>query len=579
MTHKKGSLTIRSLMLIFILFVSVILVTFGTMTYYIVQQSERTMIGNAKSQLNYLDDRLDNGLQSAQFGVASLLDNETLDKVADPTLDSKPSQAVDQVRTITSTLQGVVSGSQVLGSVSVYWRKQDRLISANTLDQSAEAALRKAIKKIDQPGWYYVKNVGFYYVNFNPFNAIMRSQDHYTFLVAGKVRQDYLFNLIDDASTTAGITTAFSYHNGTVVSLKAFPESIKPLLKQYDHQGVTEFSRRMIIKGSAVQVIGIKNTRADGWLISQIHIGQTAQSMVRTVLFATLGLLTLAVSAVGIAALFYFKIYRHLKVLFKYLGTAERGDYTARIPETNDGEFQRVFAKYNDMADQTHTLLENLKRETALRQTAEFRQLQAQINPHFFYNNLLFIMSMAETSPRAVTMMTSHLAEYYRYVTKKNTSKVTLEQELTFTENYLTIMSLRKEIDFFVDYPPELGDQPFMQLILQPLAENAIYHGIEGRVGAHEVNVVVSYADAGYQIAVTDDGRGMTLGEIATLEARINAPLPEVNGSVGLWNANQRLINKYGQASRLHFAVADVKSQVGLVVSFWVPLMTGDAKE
>lgn len=313
-------------------------------------------------------------------------------------------------------------------------------------------------------------------------------------------------------------------------------------------------------------------------MYSYIDMGILSEKMLNTVL-TSVGVLLLLVSlAFFILFVFYLKIFKNIKILVTYLKSAESGNYTERIPESQDEEFSFVFQRYNDMIEQTESLVEGLKKETNLRETAEFRQLQAQINPHFLYNNLLFIMSMADKSPKAVELMTSHLAEYYRYVTKKNVDEVTFAQEMKFAENYLTIMSLRKDIDFSVDFDEALANFPFMQLIIQPIVENAVYHGIEERIGSHEVVITTHMEERGFTVSVYNDGQSLDEDEINQLLVMINKDKPKKNGSVGLWNVQQRLLNRYGKKSTLKFSVADGASY-GLTVSFWVPLLNWEEEK
>ena len=143
------------------------------------------------------------------------------------------------------------------------------------------------------------------------------------------------------------------------------------------------------------------------------------------------------------------------------------------------------------MVAQIQMLFTSLKTETDLRRNAEMKQLQAQINPHFLYNSLFFIMSMAKSSPEAVIRMSKHLAEYYRYLTRLDSSSVTLATELELADHYLGIMALCKTMDYDIKLPDELKEQPIMPLIIQPIVENAILHGIEERQGAHRVAISV----------------------------------------------------------------------------------------
>jgi two-component system sensor histidine kinase YesM len=203
-------------------------------------------------------------------------------------------------------------------------------------------------------------------------------------------------------------------------------------------------------------------------------------------------------------------------------------------------------------------LFTSLSLETELRKTAEFKQLQAQINPHFLYNSLFFIMSKARTSPDSVEQMSKHLAEYYRYNTRLDSREVTFGSELKLAEHYLIIMSLCKELAYEIKLPEELETLPIIPLIIQPIVENAIQHGIEERQGAHRVSIEVLQHSDELQILIHDDGKGLNDQDMQKLLAKIASDqAPAESRGIGLWNVNQRLKNEYGQASGLSFSRND----------------------
>ena len=236
----------------------------------------------------------------------------------------------------------------------------------------------------------------------------------------------------------------------------------------------------------------------------------------------------------------------------------EQGNHSTRITENTDNEFYVLFRSFNHMVAEIQDLFVSLKTETELRRSAELKQLQAQINPHFLYNSLFFIMSVAKFSPDAVMRMSKHLAEYYRYLTRLDKHEVTLQEELQFAEHFLIIMTLSKKIEYAIDLPPELTSLPLMPLIIQPVVENAIQHGIEGQQGANRVNIDVKQSEEVILIRVSDDGKGLTPDEIRKLETQLDRDTPpEGTRGVGLWNVNRRLKNTYGERSGLAFSTND----------------------
>jgi two-component system sensor histidine kinase YesM len=570
---QERLLSMRYLLLIYCLFIVVIFVSFGIMSYQSVKQIENDVINNTDRQLNYMSNSLDNAFQAIQFSVSGLLKNQDVSNYRKLPTTATDYEVIRGRERVTSSLQNAVGSSQTLGSATVYYQAEQQFLYSNSMSDENQKKLADFLESADESGWYRIDGVSLYYVNFSPFQARAFQTNKFNYAVAGKIRQDFIYDLLSDSNNDADIHTFFSFSDGQTIQVSSTPEQLEKKIKTYLSKGELPSFFSFQEGAKTYQVLSRYNARTESWLISYLDTSIFSKRIMQTVIFSGSILALLTTLAFMVLALFYSKIYRNMQNMFHALSAAEKGNYSARMPMSNDSDFNYVFLKYNTMLDQTERLLISLKKETVLRETAEFRQLQAHINPHFLYNNLLFIMSMAKTSPKAVEMMTSHLASYYRYVTKKNTSEVTLEQELNLAENYLTILALRKEIDFFVDYPEELGSQPFMQLVIQPLVENAIFHGVEMRQGSHEVDLLVEWEEEGYRISVTDDGIGLSQQRIDEIYQQINKEKPRSDGSVGLWNVHQRLVNRYGVKSGLLIQSQLEQKGYGVTISMWIPFI------
>ena len=203
-----------------------------------------------------------------------------------------------------------------------------------------------------------------------------------------------------------------------------------------------------------------------------------------------------------------------MNLLTEKLKQVEVGDLTVQIYKMPKNEFAYVFRQFNHMVRRTHELLEATVKEQELRNEAEMRQLQLQINPHFLYNSLSFIVTAAD-NPDAVTEMAVHLSQYYRYCTRKK-SITTIQEEIDYARSYLEIMAMRKNIEYEIESDPELAACKIPPLILQPIIENAIEHAIEERENAKHIYVKV-YQKVKDEICfeISDDGNGLTEEQIA----------------------------------------------------------------
>ena len=180
--------------------------------------------------------------------------------------------------------------------------------------------------------------------------------------------------------------------------------------------------------------------------------------------------------------------------------------------------------------------------------TAELRALQAQINPHFLYNTLDSIIWMAEGRKyEEVVLMTASLARLLRQSICNEDEVVPLAREVEYAKGYLTIQKMRykDKLEFEIDVEPSILNIPLIKLVLQPIIENAIYHGLKYKESKGLLQVKGFMKDGNAVLQVIDNGVGMdeeTLSHIYD-KHKVNY---RSNG-VGVYNVQQRLVLYYGK--------------------------------
>ena len=163
--------------------------------------------------------------------------------------------------------------------------------------------------------------------------------------------------------------------------------------------------------------------------------------------------------------------------------------------------------------------------------------------------------------------MAVHLADYYRYCTKKK-AITSIGEEVSYAKAYLSIMAMRKSLTYNINVSESLYDTPIIPLILQPVIENAIEHAIEERENAKYLFVkIYKLPDGSVRFEISDDGDGMSEKEIELLLENLHKKNRDEEESVGLWNVNQRLINYYDSSAGLRFGRS---IWGGLLVSFTI---------
>ena len=205
----------------------------------------------------------------------------------------------------------------------------------------------------------------------------------------------------------------------------------------------------------------------------------------------------------------------------------------------------------NEMSEHLEVMVSQIKEDERKMRHAELRLLQEQINPHFLYNTLDTIIWLIEgnLSEQAVDMVVS-LSDFFRLVLSHGKEFISIRDEELHILSYLKIQQVRYHdiLDYEISIAPELYPYRILKLTLQPLVENAIYHGVKLKRGEGHLSVrVAKEGEKNIRLQVKDDGRGMGKERAEDLEKLLNEPSkPEQNRSFGLFYVKERLRIRYG---------------------------------
>jgi two-component system sensor histidine kinase YesM len=227
----------------------------------------------------------------------------------------------------------------------------------------------------------------------------------------------------------------------------------------------------------------------------------------------------------------------------------EYGNLDLNIYIGGSYEIRHLGRTITSMVKQMHLLMDEIVMEQEKKRKSEFDALQAQINPHFLYNTLDSIVWMVESEryKEAISMVTA-LAHLFRISLSKGKNIITIREEIEHAQNYLHIQKIRYKNRFTVeiDIDPEINECSTIKLIVQPLLENAIYHGLEYMDGEGEIKVRGYAKNGDIYIDVSDNGLGMpeqSLDFILTDENRVH----KKGSGIGLSNVHQRIQLYFGK--------------------------------
>jgi len=267
--------------------------------------------------------------------------------------------------------------------------------------------------------------------------------------------------------------------------------------------------------------------------------------------------LGISVAMVAFALLYswftYNQIHKPLHRLVRTMREVEIGNLNTSLPVKQEDEFGFVYKQFNKMVDQLRSLIEEVLESKIQRQQAELKQLQSQINPHFLFNCFYIGYRMAKSGEMdSVAKLCKYLGDYFRYVTQRGSRLVTLKEEVKYITTYMEIQRMRfsNRLDFTVSIPAELEDVQITGLLLQPLVENALQHGIERADRPGLLQVHIDVVDEELRLDVIDNGLGMSVEDWLLLERRLEQPA-NTSDHFGLWNVHWRVRHLYGPESGL----------------------------
>ena len=311
-----------------------------------------------------------------------------------------------------------------------------------------------------------------------------------------------------------------------------------------------------------------------GWyvlmLTPQSEFSAGAMSVSSAILTAAVAALILIAVVTAIASRV---ISQPVKELADAMDETQLRDLSYRVTVSGADEIARLGNSFNALMEKLERSLAGEYEAALQQQKAEIRALQAQMNPHFLYNVLQSMASMATVRHMSdLASMATALGSTMRYTISGSEPLVSLREELSYVENYLTIQKLRfgERLHAEIDVPEYVMSCAVPRVSIQPLVENAILHGLEQREKPGTIRIGAWTAGERLTVEVTDDGQGMTEEELAQLRSALYAPSPaEERRGIGLRNLYMRLRLLYDETAQL---TLDSEEGIGTVVQIVIPM-------
>ena len=282
-----------------------------------------------------------------------------------------------------------------------------------------------------------------------------------------------------------------------------------------------------------------------GWTLIGVSSMEQLHAVQTQILWSFIGtgLFALGICLIGIwfVLRLWIRPLRDLQATILKVGS---GHSDLRANETGSPELVDLARQFNIMLNRIDQLMIAVKEEEQNVRKYELQALSSQINPHFLYNTLDTIVWMAEfNDSKRVVEVTKSLAKYFRLALNQGHEQISLKDEIDHVRQYLFIQKQRygEKLQYEIKELKQYDDYKIPKLILQPLVENAIYHGIKEMNRQGRIRVSVSENDTQLIVSIYDNGRGFVASETT------NATLVRLGG-VGLKNVNQRLQLQFGKS-------------------------------
>lgn len=393
-------------------------------------------------------------------------------------------------------------------------------------------------------GWHEIPMLNLYCTIYDKYSPV---QKPVAFLMVGMNTKKMQYFIADNE---AGSNIRLLNSEGDIIVSKNLQE-IGKKAENYERfqgdSGELDEAENMIAyrKNSGQQWVADASIPKD-MLFADVY--RLIQAMFASILCFMIGTLV-------ICSLLCRRIYRPIAELREAMGEISKGNYRVKVRTFEDPDLKQLSEGFSQMAGSIENALDLVRSKEQEKMEILLNALQSQIRPHFLYNTLECIhwQALLEKAPGTSKMVLT-LSKYYSLCLSKGKDIISLGQELEHIKSYMALQNMRFDNIAAVNYhvSDSLYGLEIPKITLQPLVENALYHGIKAEAGrTGTVDITGDVSDGKLILTVSDDGVGMEEEAIAYLNRTINELVND--GSYGIKNVHKRLALRYGNGYGLHY--------------------------
>ncbi len=320
-----------------------------------------------------------------------------------------------------------------------------------------------------------------------------------------------------------------------------------------------------------------KKLESTGWnfevSISSKEVFKNISDIWRIIAFMCL--LTIPIGIL-ILELTNYDMIRPLNLIINSMKKVKKGEFDTKIEVKRGDEIGYLYESFNEMSTEINRLINDVYEVEISKKESEIKSLESQMNPHFINNTLEIInwTALMNGVDEISTMVKALSSIMEDSINRTGENFVPINKELEYIQNFITIMKLRygERIRFITDVDDTCKEYKIPKFILQPLLENAVYHGVENKIDGGEIKLSIKLLNDSLFISVADDGEGISKHKLENLKESFkkNIKIQENNRtSIGLFNVNKRIKLLYGINYGLNI---ESTIQSGTIITISLPI-------
>ena len=558
-----------------------LLMVFLFFLFFVIQEKKQEIQSNAKRSAQAAKDNYSLVMDTAATQYDILARNPRLSISLRNFLSHEKANYLDVVLTnsILSNFTSLTNNAPYIASVYYYLDDYDSILTSDTggivkLSRFSDLSWKDSYNSSDKDQWLERRQMHQYsYAEPIPVLTYFKKLNMFRGVVMVNIYEEQLKQLITTSSQLdsffildqngnflleAGKTKQFTHEDRGLLANKLSSVSLSPF------EGWLPFSNgscytRMI------------PADCDTYIAACISYSNYYRDFYPLLLQLLMVLAAMVFVSLWIAFTITRKNFQQIDYFVNLFSDAERGVFRQEKPDFLRDEYDLVLNNIVQLFLNQTFLKNQLALKDQKQKLAEMKALQLQINPHFLFNTLqtLDFKALEYTGqPTAMNQMIQALSDILKYSLQNPHSMVTLKDEIDYLKKYDSIQRCRYEDKYilYYEYEETLENLPIMRLILQPLIENSLYHGIKPLDDSGFIKLRIVRRKNHLIVSVIDTGVGMDRQAITALYKRIDNPDSD---NIGLTNVNSRLVMKYGPEAHLKI---NSKKGMGTCISFRIPI-------